>query len=988
MTNAAKQKHASGQPGNQAALAETLEREGTPAAPLARGTTLGRYIVLEVLGRGGAGVVLAAFDPELERRVAIKLLAPSGGGPAATSEAQARLVREAQALAQLSHPAVVAVHDVGVHDVGVWLAMELVEGQTLAEWLRARRRGWRAVLEVFLRAGAGLQAAHAAGLVHRDFKPHNVMIAADGRVRVMDFGLARAERRSDAAASTSAGPQPSSSSLSIELTQIGEVVGTPGYMAPEQWLGDEADPRADQFAFCASLWEGLYGDDAFAGDTVSERRLAVVSGRRRPVPTNTSVPGWLRRAIERGLSREPERRWPSMSALLTVLAQGASRARRRRVAVAAVLTALAVAAVAGARAAGRAQLDAACRAQVAEIGVDYNPSIRAEIEAALRATHAHAAPAVAARIGPELDAQVGRWMATQYALCRARAGDPTMTTEFSERAQTCVRGVRGAIEGLVAALRTPDAGTVGRALPAIAGLPSIELCTRPDALAWRPAPPEDPTVRGAVDELRRELGRVRSLSAAGRAREADERARPLVARADALGWPPLAAEVRITAAELARETDDHAAAEAFLRDGLNLAAGAGEDALLATAAADLAEVLGSGKGRLDEALHWGRLAQAIVGRVGVAAPIEASVALRVAAIHRLRGDYDEAERLYVRAREILERFLGPDDPAVAVVLNNLATLAHARGDLEAARASYMRAMAIWEQRYGADHPDVAAALNNLGIIQAVRGRVGDAAAMFRRAGDTFSRAFGPSHPRVADALSNLAVIHDTLGEHDEARRLNLATLAIYERTSGPRHPDVGGALSSLAESAARRGAHDEVLVFAGRAVAILEQSLGDDNPALVIPLLLLASEQIARGAPDAAEPLLLRARSLQESAFGPEHPNLAQVYFGLGQLHRARARFDDAVSAFERAVAGFAARGESEHEGRARFALADILWTREADRPRALTLAREAMTLSGGSTTLPREVAAWLAARPSAGSGSPTLAPSPGAARGASTAPP
>ncbi|HEY0097284.1 MAG TPA: serine/threonine-protein kinase, partial [Archangium sp.] len=243
-------------------------RTQAPEAPaLGRGTPLDRYVVLDPLGEGGMGMVYAAYDSVLDRKVALKLLPPgdADAGPEATSgSGRARLLREAQAMARLSHPNVVAVYDVHQHEAQVFMAMELVDGQTLLQWEREQPRGWRELLTAFLAAGRGLAAAHAAGLVHRDFKPTNVLVGKDGRVRVTDFGLARphnapAELGADTPAPDT-GPVKGHSLLELNLTQRGAVRGTPAYMAPEQFRGATADVRSDQFSFAVSLWEALHGE--------------------------------------------------------------------------------------------------------------------------------------------------------------------------------------------------------------------------------------------------------------------------------------------------------------------------------------------------------------------------------------------------------------------------------------------------------------------------------------------------------------------------------------------------------------------------------------------------------------------------------------------------------------------------------------------------------------------------------------------------------
>ncbi|WP_375769432.1 protein kinase [Archangium gephyra] len=279
----------------------------TGAPALAPGAPVGRYVVEGLLGEGGMGVVYAARDPALGRTVALKLLRPGGGG----EEAQARLVREAQAMARLSHPNVLPLFELGTEGGSVFLAMERVEGPTLAGWLRERERPWREVLALFVQAGEGLAAAHRAGLVHRDFKPANVLVGADGRPRVTDFGLVRHGAGGDEGLLGDAG----AGDAGEALTRAGAVPGTPAYMSPEQLAGREVDARGDQFSFCVALHEALYGVRPFDARARGEARW-----RRVPVPRGPRLPGSVRAALDRGLALVLEARFPSMDALLAGLA--------------------------------------------------------------------------------------------------------------------------------------------------------------------------------------------------------------------------------------------------------------------------------------------------------------------------------------------------------------------------------------------------------------------------------------------------------------------------------------------------------------------------------------------------------------------------------------------------------------------------------------------------------------------------------------------
>ncbi len=294
--------------------------------------TLGRYEIIRVLGRGGMGVVYAARDPDLDRTVAIKVLKDGEAGK--TEGARARLLREARAMARLNHPNVITVHEVGTAGETDFVAMELIEGGTLTSWRAEASRGWREIVKLFLGAGAGLAAAHRAGLIHRDFKPDNVLVDASGRVVVTDFGLARPPRPEPEAASLedTAAPDDSQNSSLEALTQAGAIAGTPAYMAPEQYAGREADERTDQFAFCVALYESLYGKRPFRGDTLDTLREQVESGAVEvPLGRASGVPSRVRRALLRGLSPKRSDRHPSLEALLGELKKALARRRRQAI---------------------------------------------------------------------------------------------------------------------------------------------------------------------------------------------------------------------------------------------------------------------------------------------------------------------------------------------------------------------------------------------------------------------------------------------------------------------------------------------------------------------------------------------------------------------------------------------------------------------------------------------------------------------------------
>jgi hypothetical protein len=321
---------------------------------LERPNVADRYVGLRPLGQGGAGAVYAAYDSELHRHVALKFLRRRFMGGEEGEEWRARMMREAKAMARLSHPNVVTLYDVGVSsEDGVFLAMELVEGGTLTDWLRQKGRSWSQIVAMLCDAGEGLAAAHRAGMIHRDFKLDNVLLGSDGRPRVTDFGLARtAEDHPNEEQASLAGslpsPTPSHARAALppatasrlrppapealaKLTLTGSIMGTPGYMAPEQYTNNLAlDARADIFAFCATLYRALYGERPFGGEGLKHIAYLTLQGEVSKAPKGSKVPSWLRKVVLSGLARDRDARPGSMEELLARLRAGAAKQRRRR----------------------------------------------------------------------------------------------------------------------------------------------------------------------------------------------------------------------------------------------------------------------------------------------------------------------------------------------------------------------------------------------------------------------------------------------------------------------------------------------------------------------------------------------------------------------------------------------------------------------------------------------------------------------------------
>ena len=980
-----------------------VETVATDVEDWPRGAAFGRYVLLERLGSGGMGVVLAAYDPELDRRVALKLL---HGGDDETGRMW--LLREAQALARLAHPNVVAVHDVGTHERRVWVAMEFVAGRTLGAWARERPRRWPEILRALIDVGRGVAAAHAVGLVHRDLKPDNVMVGDDGRVRVMDFGLAHGRVAATTAPEGAGGSdesRPVLAALALHLSRTGTLQGTPRYMAPEQWEGREADPAADQFAWSVMAWELLFGAPPFAGDDLATLAHAVTSGARRPAPWGR-VPGWLRRVVERGLATEPGRRWPSMPALLAALARGRVRARVRVAALVVVGIAAVVAGIAAERRWDLAARVAACDEAGAEIAAVWNDEARADLRRALVATGVPYAETAASRVVPWIDQHAAAWRQARTDACLDASVRGSWTADTAERAAWCLEERRLGLESLLAEFAAADARTVQKAVTAAASLGLVAACRDPVLLQREPLPPIE--LRPQVRELHAELARaatLRLLGGHGEGLKIAVRARERAARD--VGWRPLVAAAYYLEGRLLHATGAYTEAEAALLAAYREAGLVGAWSVAADAAVAAIRVVGHELARPADGRAWAlhaeiaaahagdpgglreanrRNALAIVdldvgdhgaaragheralaileSAFGVDHPAVASSLGNLALVHESAGDLVAARGLQERVLAVQEAVLGPGHPAVALVRNNLAMTLEQLGDHTRARALHEQALADLRRALGPDHPDVALSLDNLALARAGVGAHAEARALHAEALAIREKALGPEHPDVAISLSNLGNAEEELGELVAARDHHARALAILERTRGPDHADVAVVLGNLAAVQKALGAHAEAQALRERVLVIREKALGPDHPEVALALYNLAAAHRLAGREAEARSLYQRALGIQERALGAEHPVVARTLVGLARLDLERGRPREARALLERSVAIYGAHpGAQDYEFAAHFDLAEALLPEDPARAVAeAEAARDGYRSAGAARAAElAAVEAWLA---------------------------
>ncbi len=552
---------------------------------LPRGASIGRYVVLGLVGRGGMGDVYAAYDPELDRKIAVKLLRARPSAGQSTSEGRTRLLREAQAIAKLSHPNVVVVYDVGTFGEVVFIAMEFIDGDTVRYWLNASPRDWREVLRVFVAAGRGLAAAHDAGLVHRDFKPDNVMVGRDGKVRVMDFGLARQTGVADPISSTplpealadavaaeiarsgvsptaplepampsladgvprpiasgtkrpnrsapvdmditrvmpspndrksptqptriplDGNSSPSPRALEANLTQTGAMLGTPAYMAPEQFASKPGDARTDQFSFCVALYESLYGERPFEGKSFMALMASVAKGVVREAPEGTKVPSWVRRVILRGLLPSAVERHPSMTALLDALERDPSIAHRRW-AAGAVTALMAVGMVIGAARTLQAR-HSPCEDGALKLSGVWEPipattARKQAIHRSLVATGKGYAEKTFETVKRALDKYTAAWTATYTDACEATAVRGEQSAEVLDLRMSCLQGRLDSVKALTDLFAHADGNTVEKATSAVDRLGDLDRCSDIPVLRAVVKPPDDPVTKARVEQIKPE----------------------------------------------------------------------------------------------------------------------------------------------------------------------------------------------------------------------------------------------------------------------------------------------------------------------------------------------------------------------------------------------------------------------------------------------------------------------------------------------------
>jgi eukaryotic-like serine/threonine-protein kinase len=637
------------------------------------GSHVERYQILGAVGRGGMGEVYAAYHPDLDRRIALKVVGDAGADSALR---RGRLLREARAIARLSHPNVITVYDAGTFGDRVYIAMEFIEGETVDAWLRSQRRSWRQILDVFIAAGRGLAAAHAAGIIHRDFKPENVMVGRDGSVRVMDFGLARlAEEPVDAPADAGDGEGRARARAPLTATTVtktGALVGTLAYMAPEQFRGEPTDARADQFSFCVALHEAIYGRrPPLRHLTVLPEPAVARAGSggdpRTPTTTRTaSSPAWLRGVVARGLSEDRDHRFASMDVMLAAMVRGQKRVRRRMTGlVGGVLIALLTAGAWRVGAARRVScaVPADRLAAVWPAGDESSPR-RQAVRRAFLASGLPTAEAAWRRVATALDEYTKQWSAMYVGACEATHVRGDQSAEALDLRMRCLDEALDGVRALTEVLARADAAMVGPAATAAVDLPPVKHCADITALRSSVPLPRDEQTASAVADIRRTLRDANALYEVGNERAALTKAREALPRAEATGYKPVVAEVLYLTGYI-RSDGLPAEAETLFERALVTAEAANDDLTAAKAAIGLVYATSFALEKRHECQQWASLASGILNRLPPPQRrLHAWLLHDQAGVLMQQHEFDAARPLLEQALALKEEELGTNHPDV------------------------------------------------------------------------------------------------------------------------------------------------------------------------------------------------------------------------------------------------------------------------------------------------------------------------------------
>jgi tetratricopeptide (TPR) repeat protein len=819
------------------------------AAP---GQRLGRFSLTRLLGRGGMGEVWAAHDPELDREVAIKLLYVDFGGM--DRDRQARLRREAQAMARVNHPNIVRIYELGADGDRLFCAMELVDGETLRRWLETPRP-WRETLDVLLAAGRGVAAAHAAGLIHRDVKPDNVMIARDGRILVADFGLAKL-------AGMGAEPPPPANPFTLDagrnlsVTRTGAFLGTPMYMAPEVLEGGDGDAMSDQFSFCVMAYEGLFRSRPFRGTTLGELVDTIYDEPAPPPPGRKGPPRGIWRCIRRGLTVAREGRWPTMGPLLAGLERAAAAPRRRRAAIAAVaVAALAASSIVVLASSERDPEELVREAGERRMAQVWPPARRDALRAAFTRASEPAVAAMGEATTATLDRYRDEWLAMRVESWHASNRRKEHSARLLELHLRCLERLADEMDAflqIAAEADKPD--ELRRIGQGVGRLTPVGTCGDEGKMAsFFPATIDDDRA-----DLRKrfdiEEARMRAAIAAMPPADAIKAIQAEIVEAEKAPVPGLSAGFLFLLAVAQNEAGDIPGAEATLRKLIQEAARARRHFMVAAGWLRLIQSLAGKQRRIDEAIALEPTARAAVAQAGDEPDLRAELSTTLAGIAFEKGDWAEARDRFKETRDVMVAAHGPkntvaagaevslamtvfqmgelddaaryaqhaydilkedgidSDRSAGKALMVLSWVARERKDWEAAVRHSQAAIAEMPRLHGTDNLELAFVRRELGLALGQLERYDEAIEQVSQCADVFRRV-GPTHPDTLEVALEVGELYEKAGRYAEAERNDREAVKHARGPGKAPRGRLGGALLELARMVAYRSPAEAVPIY-------------------------------------------------------------------------------------------------------------------------------------------------------------------------------
>ncbi|HEY5926779.1 MAG TPA: serine/threonine-protein kinase [Kofleriaceae bacterium] len=920
-----------------------------------------RYELGGVLGAGGMGIVFEARDTKLARIVALKRVKHDH------DDAQDRLVREALAMAQLSHPSVVSVFDAGIADGAAYVAMEYVAGETLRGWL-AKPRSWREVTALFVEAARGLEAAHAAGIVHGDFKPDNVLVDAHGRARVADFGMAR--------------------TISEAHRELG---GTPAYMAPELLDGAPASAASDQYAWAISLHEALHGVRPSASTVIGKRaaRASAATTAKRGgaiAVARGRVPTAVARIVARGIALEPAERFGSMAEAAAALA--AVPRRRARTITAAVIASAALGSAGVAWVARGGDELPTCSDGTQELAAVWSPERAAQLKAKLAAS---GRAELGESVVSTLNAYGERWRIARKAACEAtRAGE--QSGELLDRKIWCFDQRRESLREVIGVVDALQPTELDNAMPTVLGLPGLDRCSDRGALLVQPKLPASADARRELRALEAELERAHAEANAGRSENGRKHYHNVIAGAQRIAWPPLEAEAWMWLGHFEIKRNNIKVGDDALAKAIDAASRAKDDRLVADTLIKMLVAVLMTTVQTAEAERMIKLADAAVTRAGDDPQLRSEFHQAAGHLLYLRHQRAEGEKHFDKALAILEKLPGDQRDPIARLRISRATeaiqemnLLRAMAELDKAHVAigdpverspnaglYLmtlcmarmflqqhdkalpdctRARDIFAERVGPDHPDTAAAEGNLGTILLRQGRGAEALKQLERSFTITLAAYGAAHPTTIMARGNLADAYGQLGQHAKARDHWKEVLVAREQALGKDHPKVAEAMQRLAGSEIETGNREGGVKLLEASLPVLEKHLGRTDDAVVAGINALAMAYTGMGRRKDAVATFERAKALLIERGSPDDPNVGLITYNIaeigredGQLARALAQYDEVARIWSKGLPPTHALFGHLHTARGETLLA---LKRAADAIEPLELALPIRTAAG-----------------------------------------